>query len=436
MRHHAEIFDHLQYLYDTTGFNDHQLHCVIRFEEKVNTQTMELAVRALVKSIPMLSRAYRNLGGKAYWEDMEEEKRKELFCTMDKEEDFDQFTCSKTDLTGPQIKVCLLKAKQDALSVVMNHMVTDGAGIKQCMYLLSGLYSKIAENPDDTADAVIDGDRGFYRIIAGISRWDRLKILLRHNKDNNQASMDAFPMSKKEGEASLTGAEHVSRNGGRDGNTYPFILIRELSQDCFKKIHAYSKGQGATVNDVVLAAYFRVLTRLLACEGKVLNLPIMIDMRRYLEDKSLHALTNLSSTVIVSIAVDKGEAFDLTLKKVSEAMKAKKDNYLGLSTFLKLDTLYKVCGRRLAYGLLQKHLNNPLICMTNIGRIEEELLNFEGSAVKSAFICGSIKYRPHFQLAISSFHDKMTLCVNLYGSREDQDRFKDFLTLMEQELSV
>ena len=33
-----------------------------------------------------------------------------------------------------------------------------------------------------------------------------------------------------------------------------------------------------------------------------------------------------------------------------------------------------------------------------------------------AFLCGSIKYKPYFQLAMSSYDGQLTLSVNLYGS--------------------
>jgi hypothetical protein len=32
MDYPAEIFDQVQWRYETNGFNDHQLHCVLRFE--------------------------------------------------------------------------------------------------------------------------------------------------------------------------------------------------------------------------------------------------------------------------------------------------------------------------------------------------------------------------------------------------------------------
>ncbi len=415
MRYPAQIFDHLQYLYHTTGFNDHQLHCVIRFENHINEKVMEKAVISLVQTLPVLSRAYVPFEGESYWEDMNPDRQKGIFQIVETEKEFNEFTCSQTELSGPQIRVCLFKSKEDALSIIVNHMVTDGAGMKQCIYLLAELYSKRLSNPEYTSDYCFDNDRSFRKVISSLRFRDKLRIFLLNKKDNNQISNDIFPMSE-------------------DNNIRPFLLTHELQRDRFQVLKAYAKKNNVTINDIMMTAYFRVLSNLLDCRNQELKIPIMIDMRRYLEDKSFHTLTNLSSTVIISASVNREETFEETLRKINAQMNEKKDNYLGMSTFLKLSVLYKICGKKVGYQLLQKSLHNPSICMTNIGVIDTELLDFKDSPIQSAFICGSIKYRPHFQLAISSFNQKMTLCVNLYGSREDQDKFQTFLNRMDQEL--
>ncbi len=412
----SEIFDQLQYLYHVTGFNDHQIHCVIKFENKINAEVMEKAVKGLVKQIPILSMSYVNQEGKSYWEEKKLWSNIDLFQTVDNEQDFYKFTCSKTmEDMGPQIKVCLLKADKDAISIILNHMVTDGAGAKQCVYLLSDLYSKIMIQPDYIPQKCLDGDRSFHKVLSGIKFKDRMKILILKSKDNNQNSNYTYPMSK-------------------DNKIAPFLLTLEIPSDRFDNIQKYCKKHNATMNDVLLTTYFRVLSQVLNCKGKKLSIPIMIDMRRYLKDENLTSLGNLSSTVIVSIVVNPGENFNQSLKKVRSEMKIKKEDSLGISTFLKLNTLYKILGYKLSYQILKKKLKNPTICMTNIGVLDSNQLKFEGSLIENAYIFGSIKYRPHFQLAVSSFNNIMTLCVNLYGSDEDKYNFQKFLDLIEKEL--
>ncbi len=417
MRFKAEIFDNLQYLYHITGFNDHQLHCVIKFENKINAAVMEKSVALLAKAIPMLCRVYRNNNGKSYWENTDK-LFQDLFTVVDNEADFENFTFSKTnEENGPQIKVCLLQSESDSLSIIMNHMVSDGAGIKQCSYLLADIYSNLLRNPGYIPCTTIDGDRSYKNVISGVSFKDKIKILLFNNKDNNQDSNYKFPMS--------TGSI-----------IKPFILTHEIPPEMYNKIRNICKQHNATVNDILLTAYFRVLSNILNLNGKALNIPIMIDMRRYLKDKNFTSLSNLSSTVIITVVIEPGEDFYQTLSKVSSRMNAKKSNFLGLSTFLKLNTLFKLLSANLSYGILKKSLKNPNICMTNIGVLDSKKLTFDGSPIVDAFVCGSIKYRPHFQMAVSSFGEKMTLSVNLYGDERDRETILRFFKLIDDELNA
>lgn len=417
MRFKTEIFDNLQYLFDETGYNDHQLHCVVRFRNKLDAGVLDKAVSLLVKTVPIFSRIYKNRGGNSFWEDVDHMQWKDLFTIVDNEEDFERFTFSKTnEETGPQIKVCLLQSESDSISIIINHMITDGAGIKECTYLLANIYSNLLKNPEYIPDYIINGDRSFKNIISGIPLKDKIKILLLNNKDNNQSSNYEFPMST-------------------EGEISPFILTHEIYWKGIME-SVTTKKHNVTVNDVILTAYFRVISSLLNLNGKNLSIPIMIDMRRYLKSKSFNALTNLSSTVIISIVIQPDEDFYQTLTKVSSEMNKKKNNYLGLNTFLKLDLLFKIFKSSFGYKILKKALKNPKICMTNIGVLDSTKLVFEGTSISNAFVCGSIKYRPHFQLAVSSFEDKMTFSVNLYGSQQSRKIIKQFFALMDNELKA
>jgi NRPS condensation-like uncharacterized protein len=376
---------------------------------------MQKAVTLLVKAIPMLSKAYKNEAGNSYWEEMESENWDNIFTIVFEKDDFDRFCFSKTDAaTGPQIKVCLMQADRDAVSIVMNHMVCDGTGFKQCVYLLANIYSHLIKEPDYLPDYSIDGERGFKKITQSVNIFSRTAALLFESKDNNQNSNCEFPLIKS-------------------ADTTPFIITHEIDESLYRDLRNSSKSDKVTINDVILTAYFRVLSGLVEMDGKVFNIPIMIDMRRYLADNGFQAITNLSSTVAIQIAVTKGEPFSQTLNKINTEMAVKKAGNLGLNTFLKLDVLFKFFPKK-SYQLLKNSLNNPKICMTNLGIIDSKKLFFEKSPVSNAIVCGSIKYHPHFQMSASTFEDKMTFCVNLYGSQSDREAILKFFALIEAEL--
>ncbi|MBP8639733.1 MAG: hypothetical protein KBI01_02360, partial [Oscillospiraceae bacterium] len=317
---------------------------------------------------------------------------------------------------GPQIKFCLLQSNTDELSVVINHMVSDAAGFKQCIYLYSDIYSKLMENPCYVPDYIIDGDRGFKGVFYKLSCIERIELLLFGRKDNNQKLGLEFPLSKLEEQA-------------------PLIVSHEIAPETYRCICNYCHRNSVTVNDVILAAYFRALAEKLDVKGEELALPIMIDMRRYLKDKSFYSLTNLSSTTIVRAIVRPNESFGETLDRVSAVMKEKKSGKLGLNTFIKLDAGFKLPLIN-AYGIMRRVLKNPKISMTNIGVLDSTKLVFENSPIENAVMFASIKYRPHFQISVTSFKGKMTLGAGLYGTQQDRESIEKFFELIDDELEA
>lgn len=418
MKYKAEVFDKVQYLYEETKFNDHQLHSRIQFDGKINADVLRRSVRMLLQVVPILSCVYRHDNGSDYWESAGPSSfENALFVVQDKTE-FDFFTTSKIDeFTGPQIKFCLYQSEKDALSIIMNHMVCDAAGFKQCLYLLSGLYSRLIESPDYLPDFKIDGDRSFQKVIKQVPFRNRLKSFLFHNSESNQTGKIIFPLSK-------------------DKNIFPFILTREIGPVKFARIRAYCQKNNVTINDVFLAAYYRVLLQKLKVDGNSLHIPIMVDMRRYLKNKNFDTLSNLSSTIITHVPISVSESFDDTVSKISREMKLKKSTDIGVNGFVKLNLIFKLLSEKLSYKITKAALKNPPICMTNTGILDDKKLFFKGTKITNAFVCGSIKHRPHFQIALSSYADTITISSNLYGSQQDYDTITHFLSMVENELPI
>ena len=70
MEYRAEIFDQFQLLYEATGFNDHQLHCVLRFASGLDADVLRKAVVASVEAIPILGSRYIDDVQRPRWESM------------------------------------------------------------------------------------------------------------------------------------------------------------------------------------------------------------------------------------------------------------------------------------------------------------------------------------------------------------------------------
>jgi NRPS condensation-like uncharacterized protein len=221
------------------------------------------------------------------------------------------------------------------------------------------------------------------------------------------------------------------------GELAPFIATRTMEIEKVSKLKSYCRERGATLNDAALAAYYRVLGERIGDSALgSLAIPIMIDMRRYLPSREFDALRNLASTAITRVRQVAGESFEATLSKAKAEMDGLKRRRIGLGGFVKLGLLYSLLGEREAFRRLGRGLRNPLICMTNIGELDEKRLALGSTRVESAYICGSIKHKPHFQMALSGYAGTLTLSSNLYGSPRDRASVVSFLAEVEDELSV
>ena len=112
----------------------------------------------------------------------------------------------------------------------------------------------------------------------------KLKSLLTQSKDNNRTGNHRFPLSE-------------------GGDVRPFILTRVLQRDKVSALKDYCRATGATLNDAVLTAYYRCLFQLLALRpGVELEIPVMVDMRRYLgQTGEFKSLTNLTSMQVTQL---------------------------------------------------------------------------------------------------------------------------------------
>jgi NRPS condensation-like uncharacterized protein len=419
MQYRAEIFDQMQLLFHETGFHDHQVHCVIYLDSGLDEAVLEKAVLLSLEAIPILATRYRVEAGRARWEALSAIELARAFTATEDRAAFEsQTTYRIREEIGPQLRLCLLRASRSALSVTMNHMVADGAGFKDYLYFLCEIYSRLSEDPSYRPRKTLTGDRGLRVIWRAIGPWARARAWLSAQGDSNRSGTLAFPLQ----------AGHDLR---------PFMATRVIGREKVARMREFCKARGATLNDAVLAAYYRSLARRIgpaALEG--LTVPIMIDMRRYLPKKEFGALRNFASTSITRLRQREGEAFEATLLKATALMNELKRRRMGLAAFMKVSLLYALLGERAARWVLRRRIRNPLICMTNIGDIDSRRLSFGPSSVASAFLCGAIKYKPHFQLALSGFDGTITLSCNLYGSADDRERVDAFLREVEEELSV
>ena len=418
VRFRAEIWDQMQLFFKE--YNDHQLHAVIHFRGLLDRECIQRAVLLSMDMVPILGSRFAVRKFHPYWEKAGPYQDADVISFVDSvnaEEEINRFITGMTnELTGPQIMVRVVRnSNKDNLCIVMNHMVSDAAGFKEYLYLLSTLYSRL-RNKEDIVSEYYGRDRSSKQIYRQLSLLERIRVFLLPNEPLKNKNDVYFPLSK-------------------EGNRTPFIFTHKVSRDRFRPLKEYAKGHSATVNDVVLAAYYRVLYKIVDIrQDESLTVPCMVDLRRYLPDKKADGICNLSSMIMCNIGPGVGKSFEETVTRVNKEMDVRKKGYAGLHGLSTLNTIFRFLPFSTVRELVKKNFVNPLIAITNIGIIDSESLTFGETPVEDAFMTGSIKYPPYFQLALTTFNETITFSVNLYGSESDRESVEKFLGLLDEEL--
>jgi len=412
----AAIYDRVEYMFEELGFNDHQIHAVIRFAGPVDAGVMERAFMLVLSSMPLWSCRYHHDQGADHWEEASFEPD-EVFRVVDTYQKFQQHAVSKTDAAaGPQITGCLFAGdttEQPALSVTINHSVADAASFKECLYFLASYYTHLLSDPGYVPEPVSMGGRGIKDVVAAATFRQKAGLLFSGRKPALRDPGMALPMS-------------------HGADVAPFILTQSIRPERYARIVSYGRERDATLNDVVLAAYHRALSETLGVSEPV-DVVTTVDMRRYLTREPA-VLDNLSSLSKTTVAVAESDTFDDTLSEVRRQMNHLKSHLIGMTGFVQLWALFGLLPPRRSYAALKAGLANAHLCMTNLGNIKHDQLVFRDTPVAGAFITGPIQYRPTVQIGMSTYKDSITFSICLYGDDEDLRNAQRLCDVLDQEL--
>jgi NRPS condensation-like uncharacterized protein len=412
--YHSEAWDILQHLFKVKKINDHVLHFVAEFSTELDFVRMKRAVDLLADAFPLIRCGFEESSQRRpVWVDHGHTSEQMVFLieTEDAPQASHHFLCQETDLeNGPQLKIGIVRrGKGDTLCVIISHMLCDAAGFKEVLYTLSKAYTSLEHREEIHIGSRI-GDRSIGQILKVYSRKDRLKIYGAKNQLNPHGNQ------KFEFEGDLSN---------------PFIEILKIPKDEFGLLKSYAKVHQSSINDMVLTACLRVLFRTF---GYSAPLPCAIDLRRFLPNRQTGGICNLMSNICCSVGPDLGDSFESTLFKVKQQMNLQKNDRGSIRDIALLEKLFTVVPYQTAFNLMKKHFTNPPIALTNIGILEKNKLIFGESVIRDAYMTGSIKYVPNFQVSVTTFDDQATFCVNLYGTEDDRKKVKTFLNDFYSEL--
>lgn len=289
----------------------------------------------------------------------------------------------------PQVRVGLFRSRDDVMCVRINHVVMDGGGVIAYLALLSSLYRALEADPH-------------HRPAVNLARARGPREVLRRG--------GLLPAVRGLGTLRLPGLSWGIEGG--DDRTGRAFMCRHIGPERLQALRAYARGQGATMNDVVLAAFYRALFAVAdPPRGRPLRIEVPVNLRRYLPPGGEGFIGNLSGVYFPCIDRRDGEGFEDTLRRVHRAVEGKKRRREELAQMLFIETalLPGMSAVRTLAKATGFEVANPVL--SNLGVIDPAVVDFGSAVVEDVRMLGPVHFPPNVGMGVSTFREVMTVSL-------------------------
>ncbi len=415
--------------YKLTNF---QIQAVMKLEGNLDFDKLSKAVKLSFDAEPVFGCRFVK-STRPYWERINDMDCDE-FCTFEETDNPDaaveKFLDIPLDLDrGPMAKVKLIRSGlDDILCLKASHVCCDGAGAKEYFLLLADIYSQIDKEGSD------------YIPIQSIrNKNDQNRLFKALDTDVSKAIINlkpkmALPLWKFPWKNSRIG---VAR-----------FVVCKLPNDQLDKMKSYSKARGATINDLILTAIYRAMFEISKPPyGVPMDIPITLDLRRYLPDQKAEAIRNLAGGYVTTIARKKHEAFSETLSRVMSTTEKLKNGHQGIENavwaewvenmnFLQFNSYYKALSQ-----IADMISYNPFyvtdrcgIVLANLGFVSKSPIKFGEHTVADAYIVPPVVRAPGILLVASTYNKILTLSIGYYKPSAHRSVMEKLLNKIKDEL--
>ncbi|MDE6188994.1 MAG: hypothetical protein K2G37_01740 [Clostridia bacterium] len=407
----AEIWDQVQYIF--RNYYDRMIHCASYYDGEVDVKALRKSMHYILEHYPVLRSTFKPSSIKPHWsvnEDYCEEEtvgvvycddlEKSVFASLSEEIDWSaKFQYRLT------VHYC---GGKSAISLIVNHMCMDGADFKYFVSKIAEGYNIIMQGGELSSLVLKSGDRGAGQLY----------------KD----------MSEEDAKAAKELMKNVSRTGVKnkfaftdDEDCKVFFTCKKLKKEYVAKLKERGKQLDATLNDVLVTAYARAISRYIEkSDDPRIAVTCMKNLRDHIKSGESEDLTNL--TGFMPCVLDKIEGtFEDTLASVAAKTKeAKDDKFCGLYGLPLMALAFKVFPYSLAEFAIKIGYENPLIGMSNIGVIPEDAVALYGVDCYDTFMTGATKKKPYIQLTATTYRGETTLCIAQKCSQNDKEIIDKF----------
>lgn len=387
-KYDVQPLDLMQFI--NTKYHEPFIHERIEFSGKLDEERFVNSINTLICAFPILKCRYDSkentfverdsLTGKELLRaDCNGGRNKILTESLDMSEKLIQFTLS-----------------ENTLYITVSHLVCDGAGFKQLIYLLCDIYNG---SFDGNHEFLME--RNFSQLTKSLKRQTGMTFQMLLSMAGNYKNKPIYAKAA---------AESID------------VVEKTIPKEIMHKVHTVAKKQGATLNDVFLAAYARALCKQYRL-NKV-NIPCTVDLRKYTKNKT--GIANLTGTYNLNIKISGGEPFSKTLTAVSASMQKQKKTQNDIAGPMLLVSKYESStleGFLKLYGGMN---TGAFTDYTNLGVLDNKRLRFNGTTIENAVGYSGLNKAPCFQIAVSSFKGETTIS-SLFQCAESEREKADLL---------
>ena len=417
----AEMWDRLQYFFK--HFFDRTMHCVTYYDGQLDQDILQKVYYNFAINAPILRSTFKYNPIRPYWK-VNDIKYSDFFkliitdkVNLDKE--INSFLLSiiyPTDKT--QFKIRLFRCNgKDVLVCLFNHMCFDGGDLKYVQEKVSEAYTQLSLGKEYKFD-IKNGTRSASQVYSSMSKEDK-KAAKSLYKNVTNIDKIYFPFTDK------------------SDSDKPRIIKHLIDADTFLAMKSKSKSMGYTLNDIIIAAYARALMNV--CDlplDRCFTIPNMIDIRRYIEGGKTSGLTNMTSIIQCKLEGGVGNDIFDTVKNANSAMnKLKQDKFMGLYGLPLINLAYTIFPQFISDIALKIGYKTPLCALSNIGIIDDAKIKMSEIQAEYSYLTGGIKFKPFFQLALTTYKNVITLSLAIKCSDQDEIKIKEFYKFFIEEIN-
>lgn len=296
--------------------------------------------------------------------------------------------------TQPQLRVQVQATSSGTtLTLTISHILTDGSGFKQYLYLLSDCYNR--------GPVAITGVKNVVEL-----SW--LKELLASHPAPQAGNVDhpAQPLQLPKLAAASTEQRRPQVSGLR--------LSQQLTRDLLTATHE----QDVTVNDVLLATFGKTV-QAYNQGNPTLAIACPTDMRQAIKHNHDLRIANHTARYNPVVTSASDEPIGTAVQKMHTEMTQLKQRDQFLDSVRSLMAQYQTLGIHELQQIVEANYHVREIGYTNFGVIDDQRLVFDQLPVTQCLLTGSFRTAPMFQVACSTFKGELSLGFNMIGTDEE-----------------